>query len=173
MNHLQNEFVASLVASGPHPQIASSNQIFAPFVGSWDLLVSWFDENGRLIRRQAGEWHFSWVLEGRAIQDIWIVPPRTVRHEASDLYEYGASMRFFDPGIDAWRSTWIGPMHGLVRTFIAKRFGDRVVLETTEGSEPRMRWSFSDIAPHSFNWSNEVWEHGCWRLQQSFRCQRR
>lgn len=173
MNHLQNEFVASLVASGPHPQIASSNQIFAPFVGSWDLLVSWFDENGRLTRQQAGEWHFSWVLEGRAIQDIWIVPPRTVRHEASDLYEYGASMRFFDPAIDAWRSTWIGPMHGLVRTFIAKRFGDRVVLETTEGTEPRMRWSFSDIAPHSFNWSNEVWEHDCWRLQQSFRCQRR
>ena len=48
-------------------------------------------------RRRNGEWHFGWVLEGRAIQDVWIVPPRgngatamlwqrqLVRHHAAGL----------------------------------------------------------------------------------------
>jgi hypothetical protein len=57
-------------------------------------------------------------------------------------------------------------MHSLVRTFIAKRLGDQAVLETTEGTEPRMQWSFSDITPRLFSWSNEV--NSRWRLQQSF-----
>jgi hypothetical protein len=112
------------------------------------------------------------VLEGRAIQDIWIVPPRDARNQRSDLYDYGTSLRFFDPEIQAWRSTWIGPMHGLVRTFIAKRVDDQVVLETTEGREPTMRWSFSDMTSRSFIWRNEVWENDSWRLQQSFQAQR-
>jgi len=63
-------------------------------------------------------------------------------------------------------------MHGLVRTFIAKRVDDQVVLETTEGREPTMRWSFSDMTSRSFIWRNEVWENDSWGLQQSFQAQR-
>ena len=173
MSRFGDDFEAALVASGPHPAIRSDNQIFSPFIGSWDLKVAWFGEHGRQVRQEVGEWHFAWVLEGRAIQDVWIVPPRPLRSGAADLYEYGTSLRFFDPEVDAWRSTWIGPMHGMVWTFTARRVGDRVVLETTAGCEPRMKWSFGDIASHSFNWRNEVWENGGWRLQQSFQCQRR
>ena len=106
MTQLPNEFADALISAGPHPQISSANQIFAPFVGSWRLQVSWFDMDGRLSRQERGEWHFSWVLEGRAIQDIWIVPPRDARNQRSDLYDYGTSLRFFDPEIQAWRSTW-------------------------------------------------------------------
>jgi len=172
MTQLPSEFAEALISAGPHPKRSSANQIFAPFVGSWRLQVSWFDTDGRLSRQERGEWHFSWVLEGRAIQDIWIVPPRDARNQRSDLYDYGTSLRFFDPEIQAWRSTWIGPMHGLVRTFIAKRVDDQVVLETTEGREPTMRWSFSDMTSRSFIWRNEVWENDSWRLQQSFQAQR-
>lgn len=173
MKGLQDEFVEALLASGPHPMISPHNLIFGPFIGSWDLQVSWYDQHGRLVRQEPGEWHFSWVLEGRAVQDVWIVPPRSARGETADLYEYGTSLRYFDPSIGAWRSNWIGPMHGMIRTFTARLTGDRVVLETTEGTEPRMRWSFTDMSSQSFNWRNEVWDSGSWRLQQSFRCQRR
>ena len=172
MTHFPSEFANALISAGPHPQLSPANQIFAPFVGSWQLQVSWFDLDGRLSRQERGEWHFCWVLEGRAIQDIWIVPPRDARNQRSDLYEYGTSLRFFDPAIDAWRSTWIGPMHGLVRTFVARQAGDQVVLETTEATEPGMRWSFSEIRSRSFTWRNEAWDSGRWRLQQSFQAQR-
>jgi hypothetical protein len=166
-------FAGCLVSDGPSPDLPAHARIFAPFVGSWDLVVSWFDDSGGLSRREEGEWHFAWVLEGRAIQDVWIVPPRTAPAAGRDLYEYGTSIRIYDPAIDAWRSTWIGPMHGAVRSFIARRIGEAVVLETTEGASPRMRWSFVDIAEDRFNWRNELWTSAGWRLQQSFAARRR
>ena len=60
--------------------------------------------------------------------DVWITPRRSLRGQA-DPYEYGASLRFFDPTIQAWRSTWIGPVRHLVRPFIAQQVGDEIFLE--------------------------------------------
>lgn len=165
-------FAASLLSDGPHPAIPAEQQIFAPFIGSWDLTVRWFDEAGDLAREEQGEWHFAWILEGRGIQDVWIVPRRPERAGRSDIYEYGTSLRFFDEALDAWRSTWIGPMHRVVRTFVARKIGDQVMLETTEGDVPRMRWSFADIQENSFSWRNELWTGGGWRAQQTFAARR-
>jgi hypothetical protein len=165
-------FATSLISDGSHPDIPAEQRIFAPFIGDWDLIVSWFDEAGKLSRKERGEWHFSWILEGRGIQDIWIVPPRAERANRSDLYEYGTSLRFFDAQLKVWQSTWIGPMHRVVRTFLARKVDDRVVLETTEGEVPRMRWSFADIERNSFTWRNEIWTERGWRIQQTFEARR-
>ncbi len=100
------------------------------------------------------------------------MPPRDARAEGSDRYEYGTSLRFFDPDVEAWQSTWIGPMHGVVIRFTARQIDARIVLETVPGQEPRMRWSFSRISSDSFHWSNEIWENETWRLQQEFECER-
>ena len=64
-------------------------------------------------RRRAGEWHFGWALEGRAIQDVWIVPPRgELRHgdAAANVNSYGTTLRVYDPDIDAWRIQWTDPV---------------------------------------------------------------
>jgi hypothetical protein len=172
MNSSIPAFSAALQSDGPHRSIPPEQRIFAPFIGSWDLVVRWFDKGGKLAREEQGEWHFAWILEGRGVQDVWIVPRRAERAAHSDLYEYGASLRFFDEKLGAWQSTWIGPMHGVVRTFVARGIGDQVMLETTEGEVPRMRWSFFDIQTNTFSWRNELWtEHG-WRVQQTFAARR-
>ena len=165
-------FALSLISEGPHSDIPPEHRIFAPFIGDWDLVVSWFDEAGKLSRQERGEWHFSWILEGRGVQDVWIVPPPDERAAQTDLYEYGTSLRFFDTKLDAWQSTWIGPMHRVVRTFAARQIDDRIVLETTEGEVPRMRWSFADIERNSFTWRNELWTDRGWRVQQTFAASR-
>jgi hypothetical protein len=162
-------FCRALVSDGP--SLPRPAQIFAPFIGSWDLTVRWFDAGGQLSRTEPGEWHFAWVLEGRAIQDVWIVPPRAQRTGGA-LYEYGTSVRFYDPQLEAWQSTWIGPMHGVVRTFVAHQREDAVVLETTPGVSPAMRWSFREVAADSFTWTNEVREGEGWRIQQTFEARR-
>jgi hypothetical protein len=46
--------------------------LYGWLIGSSDLDVTRFLDDGSERRRQ-GEWHFGWALEGRAIQDIWIV----------------------------------------------------------------------------------------------------
>jgi len=166
------EFTTSLIWDGPHPDIAPEHQIFAPFIGDWDLIVRWFDETGHISRQERGEWRFRWILEGRGIQDVWIVPPRSERSGRSDLYEYGTSVRFFDKDIGAWQSTWVGPMHRIVRTFVARKTGERVVLDTTEGVTPQMRWIFFNIEATTFEWSNEVWTGTDWHIQQTFGAKR-
>lgn len=165
-------FVEALLSETVDATIPAADRIFDPFIGSWDLVVRWFDAAGRVTREAPGEWHFARVLDGRGVQDVWIVPPRGSRGTESD-YEYGTSVRFYDPDIGAWQSTWIGPMHRVVRTFTARRIDARVLLETVPGTEPRLRWSFLDIAESAFAWTNEVHENGVWRTQQTFEARRR
>jgi hypothetical protein len=167
-----NALAVALLSPGPHPDLLPEQQIFAPFIGSWDLLVTWYGNDSRAVRRERGEWHFAWVLEGRAIQDVWIVPPRAERAGRGDLYEYGTSLRFFDPTLRAWRSTWFGPAQHAIHSFTAQRIGDEVVLETTPGQGRRMRWVFTEVTQERFVWRN-YWDtgHG-FTLTQDFQARR-
>lgn len=162
----------ALTSAAPHPDLPHEQRIFAPFIGSWNLIVTWYGDDGAVTRQERGEWHFAWVLEGRAVQDVWIVPPRAERAGRTDLYEYGTSLRFFDPAAGAWRSTWIGPARHAVHTFTARRVGDEVVLETIPEDGTRMRWAFSDIGEDGFVWRNLREAGADWRLTQDFRASR-
>lgn len=165
-------FVEALVSEGPHIDLPPGQRIFGPFIGSWDLVVTWYEADGRVARRERGEWHFAWVLEGRGIQDVWIVPPRAERAGRDDLYEYGTSLRFLDPAAGGWRSTWIGPARNAVHSFLARAVGDEVVLETTLGDGRRMRWVFSDVSDDGFVWRNSVEDADGWVLTQDFQARR-
>ncbi|MFC4170515.1 hypothetical protein ACFOYU_00325 [Microvirga sp. GCM10011540] len=169
---MNDVFLSALVSLEPHPDLPPEQRIFAPFIGSWDLVVTWYAEDGTIIRRENGEWHFSWVLEGRAVQDIWIVPPRHERPDHQDPYEYGTSLRFFDPVLGVWRSTWIGPTQKAVHVFLAHQVGNEIVLETNLEGERRMRWIFTDVADTSFTWRNQRETATGWLLTQDFQAHR-
>jgi hypothetical protein len=147
--------VPALAANGPHPDLAPYLNLFGQFVGSWDLDVTWYEE-GRPTRHDRGEWHFAWVLEGRAVQDVWIVPPRRKRN-LENLYEYGTTIRFYDSEIEAWRSTWHGPMWKVVIPFIGRKIGEEIVLEGRHWSAGwPMHWIFSEITDRTFFWRNVI-----------------
>lgn len=165
-------FMQALLSAASHPEIPEDRRIFDPFIGSWDLLVTWYDAQGAVSRQEQGEWHFARVLDGRAIQDVWIVPSRAQRTLQAQPYEYGTSLRFYDPATGAWRSTWLGPQQGALHSFLARRVCEAVVLETRLGDGRGMRWSFSDIRPDSFIWRNEREEAGDWLRTQDFAARR-
>ena len=148
-----DSMLEALQAHGPHPDLAEHLMLFGQFVGAWDVDVTNFEPDGTKQVRK-GEWHFGWVLEGRGVMDVWIPPRRSLRDEETP-YEYGASLRFFDPTIQSWRSTWIGPMRHLVRPFTARQVVDEIVLEGSFAAEGRIRWVFSEITATSFHWSNQ------------------
>ena len=58
-----------------------------------------------------GEVHAGWTLEGRAVQDVWIMPPRDRRSGPPDRTRnmYGTTLRTWDAGIEAWRIVWSNP----------------------------------------------------------------
>src|SRR4051794_31507903 len=70
-----------LRADGPDPERAAHLDLFGQFVGEWELDVTNFAANGA-SETAHGEWHFGWILQGRAVQDVWITPPRVEQESA-------------------------------------------------------------------------------------------
>lgn len=166
----------ALHAHGPETHHRSKLMQFGRLVGSWDLDVIYYDEAGAIRRRLPGEWHFGWALEGRAIEDVWVVPPRALRPPAGPPPgEYGVTLRFYDPRIDAWRSTWHGPVNGIVWPFIGRQIEDEMVLERTHEDGSLSRWIFSMITPETFHWRavTSTDSGRTWRLEQEMRAKRR
>ena len=144
--------LSALHATAPCPALADKLMLFGQFVGSWDLQIVYYACDGSVTRRMQGEWHFGWVLEGRAIQDVWIAPKRTPRSSGKDGEEYGATLRFYDAKLGAWRSTWIGPVKGVVRPFVAREMEDEIILDGSFVQGVGTRWIFSRITPNAFQW---------------------
>jgi hypothetical protein len=166
----------TLAASCPHPAYATEIAQFGRFVGQWDLLVTWYDTEGNATRSMDGEWEFAFALEGRAVIDVWQVPPRAQRDATAvePQGECGMSVRFYDHEINAWRSTWHGPVHGVVFQFIAQQKGDDMVLERCLENGQTERWSFTEITDDSFHWLNQVSNaDGDWHVVQDMRARRR
>lgn len=159
----QTKMIEVLQSSAPQPELAEKLRLFGQFVGGWDVEVFNYKPDGTTQKIEA-EWHFGWVLEGRAIQDVWIAPKRKLRSSVRENTsgDYGATLRFYDEKIDAWRSTWIGPIKGYVIPFIARKIGDEIVLEGKLENGTSMQWIFSEITENSFSWrsieSTDEWK---------------
>ena len=150
-------FLAALDAEGPAPDRSGNMDLYGWLVGSWDLDVTGYRDDGA-TRRRPGEWHFSWVLEGRAIQDVWIVPPRGARagDAAANTNFYGTTLRTYDPRIDAWHIQWTDPVSQTYLTMIGRKQGDDIVQLGKGAADTLVRWSFSEITPNAFRWRGEV-----------------
>ena len=100
-----------MAAAGRAPQIPESADAYGWLVGSWDLDVRRYWGLDVTAQRIKGEIHFGWVLEGRAVQDVWIMPRRPDRTGDVDKTRnmYGTTLRAWDPTIQAWRITWVNP----------------------------------------------------------------
>ena len=150
--------------------------LYGRFIGSWDLDVTQFPEGGP-ARRRKGEWHFGWVLEGRAIQDVWIVPRRGPLREgdaAANAFSYGTTLRIYDPRNDTWQIQWSDPVISNFLTMIGRKEGDDIVQLGRDQEGRPIRWSFSDITPDSFTWRGETSpDQGAnWQLDVEFACRR-
>ncbi len=160
----------ALHATAPHRDRADRLQLFGQFVGSWHL--EWSKPGHDPM---SGELHVGWVLGGRAVQDVWIVPGRGRPGEGEPpLAFHGSTIRFHDPSVDAWRSTWIEPVNGRVRRFLGRPAGSEILLLSDE-DDPQLRWRFTDIRAESFRWVAEISHDGgaSWEFDEEMRATRR
>lgn len=166
---------AALHASGPAPERAGAMELYAWLIGAWEFDLAEYTPDGG-VRRRNGEWHFGWVLEGRAIQDVWIVPPRGARQgdATAQANYYGTTLRIYNPGMDAWHIRWSDPVSQIHLDMIGRREGERIVQDGALPDGTPVRWSFNDIAPDSFLWRSELSGDGgaTWRRNVEFAARR-
>jgi hypothetical protein len=172
-----NAFLDALGANGPSPDRGANMDLYAWLIGSWDLDVTGYLPDGK-TRRRPGEWHFGWALEGRAIQDVWIVPPRGSACQgdaAANVNSYGTTLRIYDPRIDAWQIQWIDPVTQTYLGMVGRKEGEGIVQLGKNPDGNQIRWSFSEITRDAFRWRGEVSADGgkTWRLTVEFFARRR
>ncbi|HEX7155188.1 MAG TPA: hypothetical protein VF618_27210 [Thermoanaerobaculia bacterium] len=159
--------IQKLAATGRSPEIPEELDVYGWLVGSWELDVIHYAVD---VREHGikGSAHFGWVLEGRAIEDVWIM-----RREGL-VHTYGMTFRYYDHNAGAWRVTWTNPVTGRRDELLGRRVGDRIVQLGARADGVAIRWIFSELTPDSFRWTGEALnpDGTTWKLESEFHARR-
>ena len=152
------------IVAGEDPQA----RLFDRMIGTWDVAYTFIAADGS--RQDApGQFIAGWVLDGTAVQDLWIgVPPgQTERF-------IGTTIRFFDTERRTWRVTWVAPFARAV-TLLEGSGDARQIILLGDSPSGKLRWSFNDITANDFIWRGELsTDNGAtWRLREEHHMRRR
>ena len=167
----RGDMVAILPAQGPHPSLGRHADLFGRFVGTWDADYSFIAQDGS-VRHSRGEVLFGWILDGYALQDIFLSYPKP---GSTDERKMVTGVRFVDPKTDKWTVMFAAPVFGVAIRMEGGAEDDRIVLRGHDDKGALLRWSFNDIRPDSFVWRGETSHDGgkTWRLEEEHHMTRR
>ena len=175
LKSVQSYFPEALHSAGPVEDLGEKLKLYGRFVGAWRFDASRHLEDGTVLTGR-GEVHFGWVLEGRAIQDVWILPARHTGPQPSlgAWTFYVTTLRIYDPGLEAWHIFWSDPRNQYYSRQLGRAEGDSIVQQGADGTGASVRWSFSRITENSFRWLGErSHDDGkSWRLEVEFLARR-
>lgn len=173
----QIDFFSLLRAPERSPEIPESADLYGWLCGSWDLDVLHYRGIDVAAQRLEGEVHAARVLEGRAVQDVWIMPPCAHRRPDPDrtMNMYGTTLRSWDASSQAWRIAWTNPVSGHYEEQMGRSNGSDILQEGTRPDGARTRWTFTEITSDSFHWRGEALHpnNRTWTLEGEFLAKRR
>lgn len=175
MTATPSSYIGALHADQPAADRADKMGLYGWLIGRWEMDAAYHRDDGS-VRRSRGEIHAGWVLEGRAIQDVWLVPARDMQRAEPPNWGdfYGTTLRVYDPGIDAWHILWNDPLTQTYRRMIGRARGRDIVQDGEDETGAPVRWSFTAITPDSFRWLAERSADGgaSWRLVTEYLARR-
>ena len=143
-----NQFIETLTSKDKCLELPEEYDYFGKLIGSWKL--NYTDRN--ISCSVKGEWHFSWVLEGMAIQNVIVLPG----------FEYGTTLRVYNPDTHAWDVAYC--YTGKIMRFEARKQEGKIVLTNIE--DERRKWVFNKIEDNYFHWQDiTVTEDGEWHVK--------
>jgi len=166
---LQNTFSERLCVDAPANDIPDSHNVYGWLLGNWELDVLHYLNDVRQLGLK-GHAHFMWVLEGRAIQDLWILPRNVnVAEPHKTVSSIGTTLRVWEPSSQTWSVTWINPTTGARDELRGRRIDDDIVQLGHHRDGTPIRWMFTEITSNSFRWTGEAMnDDGSWRLEAEF-----
>ncbi|NZA24886.1 hypothetical protein H0E84_00660 [Luteimonas sp. SJ-92] len=168
-------FAEALLAPGPADRIPPEDDLYAPLLGHWRARVTDHLADGA-TRTLEGEIVFARVLEGRAIQDLWIFPGRDARDARTPPAgnRYGTTLRIYDPRRGTWAVDWFNPVTGIHTRLTGRRSDDGIVQEGSNADGKPIRWVFDDVRDDGFHWRGERSDDGgrSWILETEFSARR-
>lgn len=164
------DMVKVLAASAPHPSLGKQADLFGRFVGTWDADYSFIAQDGS-VRHKRGEVLFGWVLDGHALEDIFLSYPDSAGQERKMV----GGIRWVNPQTGKWTLAFVAPTFDAMVQMEGGAEGDRIVLRGKDSKGVLLRWSFNDITPSSFVWRGESSYDGgkTWRLEEEHHMRRR
>ena len=169
-NMKSSELISMLHSDGPAPELADELRLYGQFVGDWNMDIVTYSSDGTRHQGQ-GEIHFGWALNGRAIQDVWMVPRLKDRRPDSPQMPvvgnfFGTTVRIYDTNIKGWRIYWLDPATNTYYQQIGRKEGPDIIQQGIAENGDFTRWSFTEIEADSFHWKGEVStdKGGTWHL---------
>ena len=97
-----SDFSNALIPEMPKKELQEKLSLFGHFIGDWEF-EGIFGKGTTDELRVPGEWLFSWILNGTAIQDVFICPSRKeMEKNPNPDAEYGTTIRFYNQPTDSW-----------------------------------------------------------------------
>lgn len=159
------DLISELQAQGPHPSLGGGARSLARLVGNWSIAYSFHRKDGT-VKHQTGSYFAAWVMDGRAIQDVWTVDP----HDGRTDREIYTTLHYLNPKSGTWYATFIDPEHASVARFTGKVGQDgRIVILTHDlgdKADQTNRWSFIPSSANSLTFRDEQssGDGKAWRL---------
>jgi len=170
-------WIDSLISTDRSPDIPESADVYGWLCGSWDLTVLRYRGLDVSSQGLTGEVHAARVLEGRAVQDVWIMPPVSERAARPDrtMNMFGTTLRSWDPATRAWRIAWTNPVSGHHELQSGHWSGADILQVGDRADGTKTRWMFTEITDDSFHWRGEaLYPNGTeWTVEGEFLARRR
>ena len=149
------DFCEALRSGKRSAVIPEEDDYFGKLIGSWR--IAYKDNATGTVRK--GEWHFSRVLEGMAVQDVIVLPG----------FEYGTTLRIYNPDTRAWEIAY--GYTGRIMHFEARKQKNRIILTNRE--DEHRKWVFAEIADNHFHWQDiMVKADGEWQVNYDLYAER-
>lgn len=152
---MTSDFNNALIGQRINQGIPFEDDVFGQFIGKWNFDLKIFDSKGNVTDLK-GNWVFERILNGQAIQDVWMVPSKDSKEKESNYFEYGTSIRSYDLKTRKWKVTWIGPILNQYFVFDVEQINNEIHLKLINHENLKMRWIFYDIKEKTFQWKSEI-----------------
>ncbi|MEX0315960.1 MAG: hypothetical protein AB3N18_17405 [Allomuricauda sp.] len=163
-----------LLADKLNETAPSSTDHWGQLVGDWDIVVDMLDDSGEIQQSFSGEWNWFYIMNGMAIQDVFILPKRKDSKDQGNQF-YGVGLRIYNEKLDKWQTAYVDTSNRQIDVGEAVSTKEKITLFETNDKKEKIRITYFDFQENTFRWQQEVFneDQKAWQVTQLIRATRK